>query len=184
MSHTAEFHTRGKVIDRCTNTKNKRWKDYGGRGISVCQRWLDSFENFFADVGPRPSPQHSLDRYPDNDGDYEPGNVRWATRQQQNGNTRKNIYVRHQGKRMCIAEFARAVGIKYQIAHIYISKQGMTAKQVLERVKKWTRPRMITHDGETMSLADWARRLGVHHMSIHQHLKKGRTMEWIVSRFT
>jgi hypothetical protein len=82
--------------DRCTRPKNKSWKDYGGRGIRVCERWLNSFENFLADVGPRPEGKtkdgkalYSIDRFPNNDGDYEPGNVRWATRDQQKANQRK-----------------------------------------------------------------------------------------------
>ena len=74
--------------DRCHNTQTDRWSDYGGRGIKVCRRWRNSFENFLADMGRRPSPQHSLDRYPDNDGDYKPDNCRWATAKEQRANQR------------------------------------------------------------------------------------------------
>ena len=73
---------------RCSNPRAKDYPDYGGRGIKVCERWLNSFENFLADLGPRPTPQHSIERL-DNDGNYEPGNCVWATKQEQNRNRRK-----------------------------------------------------------------------------------------------
>lgn len=83
-----EYTAWTNMITRCTNPKHNRWKHYGGRGISVCARWRGSYEAFLADVGRKPSPSHSLDRYPNNDGNYEPTNVRWATDDQQARNKR------------------------------------------------------------------------------------------------
>lgn len=76
------------MIRRCENSNDHHYHCYGGRGIKVCGRWRNSFENFLADVGERPSKKYSLDRYPNNDGDYEPGNVRWATSSEQAYNRR------------------------------------------------------------------------------------------------
>ena len=79
-NYVPEYVAWSAMIQCCTNPNDKRWKWYGGRGIKVSDRWLNSYEAFLADVGRRPSPLHSLGRYPDNDGNYEPGNVRWMTR--------------------------------------------------------------------------------------------------------
>jgi hypothetical protein len=78
-----EFRTWIAMRERCANPHNASFKNYGGRGIHVCAEWLNDFRAFFETVGVKPSPSHSIDRYPNPDGNYEPGNVRWATRSQQ-----------------------------------------------------------------------------------------------------
>jgi len=83
MKHSLEYHTWVSMKQRCTNPNDPAYSYYGGRGITVCERWLNSFEHFLADMGQRPTPDHSLDRYPDNDRGYEPGNCRWATPKEQ-----------------------------------------------------------------------------------------------------
>jgi hypothetical protein len=81
------------MIARCTNPKNKRWTDYGGRGIVVCQRWRWSFAAFFKDMGKRPTPKHSLERNNNNRG-YSPANCRWATNAEQSTNRRPRRWYR------------------------------------------------------------------------------------------
>lgn len=87
---TPEYTAWLGMKQRCYYTKHRAYAYYGGRGIRVCKRWLHSFEKFLADVGPRPSSRHSLDRYPNQNGNYQPSNVRWATKKQQQNNMRSN----------------------------------------------------------------------------------------------
>lgn len=91
---------------RCCNPKHDQYNDYGGRGITVCERWMHSFENFLADMGSRPSRRHSIERIDGSKG-YEPGNCIWATREQQARNTRRNVNVEIDGEVLCVAEWAR-----------------------------------------------------------------------------
>jgi hypothetical protein len=84
---TPEYDSWIHMRQRCNNPNNKDFKHYGGRDISVCERWLDSFENFFEDMGPKPSANHSIDRI-DNDSGYSLDNCRWATKSEQSSNRR------------------------------------------------------------------------------------------------
>lgn len=94
---------------RCKNPNEPGYHNYGGRGISVCERW-DSFENFLKDVGLRPTPNHSIDRE-DNSGNYEPGNVKWSTRTEQNRNTRRCHYITANGMTKTITEWSEITGL-------------------------------------------------------------------------
>jgi hypothetical protein len=103
--HRAWVHMR----QRCSNQNRRDWPHYGGRGIKVCDAWAQSFLAFFADVGPKPSDRHSLDRI-NVDGHYEPSNVRWATQQQQVENTRVVRLVEINGRSQSISAWEREMG--------------------------------------------------------------------------
>jgi len=92
-SYTAEYRIWTAIKHRCFCPTSDHYAFYGGRGIVMCEEWANDYSAFLRYVGRRPSPQHSLDRYPDNNGNYEPGNVRWATRLQQARNTRVNRHI-------------------------------------------------------------------------------------------
>lgn len=103
-----------QMVQRCTNLNYKRYAEWGGRGIKVCERWL-VFENFLADMGLSPSSKHSIDRYPNNDGNYEPGNCRWATMKEQCNNKNNNHLLTHGGRTQTVTQWAEEIGIKRSI---------------------------------------------------------------------
>lgn len=126
---TVEQTTWWAMIARCHNPKRVGFRHYGGRGIVVCNRWRESFDTFLADVGPRPSPEHSLDRC-DNDGNYEPGNVRWATVVEQGRNRRTNVLIEHEGRRLCAKEWSEAVGLPADVI-VWRIRSGWTVERAL-----------------------------------------------------
>lgn len=101
----------------------------GGRGIVICDRWLHSFESFFTDMGPRPSPKHSIDRI-DNDGNYEPSNCRWATAKQQERNKPGTLTLTYRGETLPLAEWAERLGVTYMSLWRRHSL-GQAAEQIL-----------------------------------------------------
>jgi len=110
QSWRKEYKIWGSMIQRCNNSKNKRWSGYGGRGISVCERW-SKFENFFKDMGERPK-GNTLDRV-DNDKGYHKDNCRWTTVINQQNNMRSNHFVEYNGEKLTIAKWSRKLKLPY-----------------------------------------------------------------------
>jgi hypothetical protein len=116
MSRTPEYAAWIGIRNRCYNPNIDSYPNYGGRGISVCERWINSFENFYSDMGPRPSEGHSIDRM-DANGNYEPSNCRWATLTEQNRNLRRNHRITVGGVTLCVAAWAERTGISAGTIH-------------------------------------------------------------------
>lgn len=131
MSNSSEFKTWASMIGRCYYETATGYKSYGGRGISVCDRWRNSFEEFYADLGDRPSPTHSLDRYPDVDGNYEPGNVRWATAVEQARNKRDTFNITIGAETKSLAEWCEDLKLPYGTINSRIRKLGWTPEEAL-----------------------------------------------------
>ena len=117
---SAEYRCWSHMKARCGNPKHRQFKHYGGRGISVCDRWMD-YDNFLSDMGRRPTPEHSLDRR-ENDKGYTPENCRWSTRVEQNRNNRGNHMLTHEGKTMCIMDWADHTGIRHTVIRVRIDR--------------------------------------------------------------
>ncbi len=124
-----EYKTWLNMVQRCTNAGLRYFKNYGGRGIQVCERWR-SFANFLSDMGRRPGPRMTIERI-DNDAGYEPGNCRWASRKEQNRNKRTNVIVTAFGRSMTLVEWSELTGIPYFTLHA-------------RRRRSWTPERMVT----------------------------------------
>lgn len=110
LTNTPEYKTWEHIIQRCTNPNSQDFKDYGGRGITICGEWRNSFMTFFNHIGKKPSPKHSVDRIDNNCG-YRPGNVRWATQQEQNNNCSRNRCITIKNHTMTMTQWATFVGI-------------------------------------------------------------------------
>lgn len=127
---TTEYSIWKGMKNRCLRPSHNAFKHYGARGIKVCDRWLNSFENFLEDVGKRPSKNHSLDRYPNKNGNYEPTNVRWATQDEQSSNMRSNVYLTFNGNRQTLRGWSNATRIhRNTIPNRFY--EGWTAKDVV-----------------------------------------------------
>jgi hypothetical protein len=121
MRYSSEYTIWGGIKTRCTNKNAPDYGRYGGRGITMCDEWVDSFDAFFSHIGPKPSQQHSIDRI-DNDKGYEPGNVRWATKTEQVKNRRDSTYVTNGTRVLHITDVAKELGISKGAAHLRLKR--------------------------------------------------------------
>ncbi len=114
---------------RCESPKHRSFPRYGGRGIKVCERWQD-LRNFIEDMGPRPTPKHTLDRI-DNDGDYAPGNVRWATQAEQLRNQVRNRLLTFAGRTQCLTDWCAELGIAKHVLAARLNALGWSVERAL-----------------------------------------------------
>jgi hypothetical protein len=134
MLGTKTYWAWRKMKARCMNPNIPCYKHYGCRGIKVCDRWIDSFENFLADMGEAPVGT-SLDRYPDMNGNYEPGNCRWATPKEQSRNKRNNRFVEYLGSKKTVAEWSEITNIDKGTI-VYRLNAGWSAERALSTPAK------------------------------------------------
>ncbi len=139
----SEYRAWSSMLTRCSNPKFKDWNLYGGRGITVCESWMRSFEAFFAVVGPRPSRLHSLDRWPNGNGNYEPGNVRWATAKEQCRHFSRNRQITYKGETHPMVVWSERTGLKREIIADRLNRgwsvhRALSTATVLIRSRNWS----------------------------------------------
>ena len=155
-----ELTTWNNMLRRCFNAKHPTYADYGGRGITVCARWRNSFDHFIEDMGTRPFSRASIGRI-NNNGNYKPGNCRWESSKQQNRNKRSNRHITFAGKTLTLAEWAEQTGISRVTIVERLNRGWSTRKALTSRLA--TRPQRVKPNHHTdapsgsdaRSLLDW-----------------------------
>lgn len=133
---TKEYRSWQHAKARCYNKNNEAYPNYGGRGIKMCDKWVEAFENFIADMGLAPSEKHSLDRFPDINGHYEPNNCRWATKKEQQNNRRNNHYITYNDETRTMTEWAEFLGENVKYFSEMIINKKMSIHQIVNRKRR------------------------------------------------
>lgn len=166
LKHAIEYRCYTSIKTRCYNEKCLPYKNYGGRGIKMCDRWLgpDGFVNFFADMGQRPGEGYSLDRI-DNDGDYSPDNCRWTDAKTQNNNRRSNRLITYNGETLSESQWADKMGINRGTLHQRLKRMPIGQALTMQKQKK----------------KDWlyqlAKERGVDKLRAYKRIQRGWSLE-------
>lgn len=134
-----EYKSWIQMKQRCCNPKSTQYYLYGARGITICQRWLDSFKNFLEDMGNKPDNSYTIDRI-DVNGNYEPSNCKWSTKIEQGNNRRDNRWITYKGERYTISNFARLFDVKVGTVFADL-RRGLTEEQIISKYENKTNRR-------------------------------------------
>lgn len=179
MAYSAEYRVWCNMRQRCANPKNNSYPFYGGRGIRVCDRWFNSFEAFIADMGKRPSDDHTLERK-NVDGNYEADNCIWALRSVQYSNRRSNVMVSLNGEILTLAQAAVKLGITPNALYRRLGR-GIPLEEALTSDRLERNVTRYEHKGERLTLGEWAKRLGFTPDSMRRRLVgKEQTIQQVI----
>lgn len=178
MSRTVEYRAWTSMWSRVKGTGGEEKRPYYvDKGITVCDRWKQ-FEAFYADMGPRPSREHSVDRK-DNSKGYSPDNCRWATPTEQMRNRDVNNLITHKGVTKCLSEWAESKGLKDTTLQMRLAA-GWGVEDAIETPTR-ERDRLFSHDGITLTVAGWSAITGLAKSLILRRLKRGESMALVLS---
>lgn len=171
---TPEYRTWTHIKSRCLNSNVPEFKHYGGRGVSICDRWRESYEAFLEDMGRRPPGKHSIDRI-DVNGDYEPGNCRWATHIEQGNNKRCNRLIEINGETKTMAQWADFAGISRETMLKRV-KKGFTGSDLIAESKD---PDTFTLNGVTATIPEWSEITGIKRATLYWRLN---SQQWDIEK--
>lgn len=173
MHKTPEYSSWSAMKSRCNNPKARYFNLYGGRGIKVCQEWQMSFSAFFQHMGPRPSLAHSLDRWPDNNGDYKPGNCRWATPAEQAVNKRNTRLIRLRSEAKVLTHWARSAGLSPNGLRHRLSVGVELADAIQVPLRTGRKATILVKVGDKeQTINEWASELGLKPNTFRKRLRR------------
>jgi len=175
LSHLPEYWAWHNMCRRCTRPDDPAFPLYGGRGITVCPAWQKSFVQFYGDVGPRPSPKHSIERR-DNDLGYTKDNAYWALANIQNRNKRSNRLLTFQGQTLCVRDWADMLGTRHQYLYARL-KKGWSVEDTLTIPIPQKQYTLITLHGITKNLRQWCTFYGQYPSTVRKRMKNGWSIE-------
>lgn len=171
LSQIPEYGTWKRMNQRCHNPNNPDFKHYGGRGLEVCPEWKPNFKAFYKHIGPKPHNKTSVERIDNNRG-YEPGNVRWATQEEQTNNCRSNRCITFSGKTYTAAQWAKKLNVTSYMIRRRLDR-GWSIEKTLNAPFQHSRIHAITFRGKTQSIQQWADDYGMKRGTFNARLNRG-----------
>jgi hypothetical protein len=171
------YYTWQAMKRRCLKNSESCFDRYGGRGILVCEKWKNNYQAFFEDMGLPPSMDHQIDRV-DNDGNYEPSNCRWVTRQENARNKSNNSYLEHKGKILTIAEWAEVTGLDRGLIESRVSKGWPMDKVFSPKMTGGKHRSITTPHGIFSTIQECAVHLDVSHSTVFSRIKSVNFKDW------
>lgn len=176
LSNTHIYHAWQSMIARCCYESSPSYKDYGARGITICDKWRNSFETFYKDMGPRPTPHHTVERR-ENDKGYSKENCYWATKAEQANNRRSNILYEYCGEVKTLKQWCDILGLQYSGVYHRIKVLGWSFENAIQPIELYP----VTYNGVTLALLEWCWELKLPYNNTYLRFLNGESLESIVN---